>query len=81
MGKALWSICLFLCLELPCLLTQLARFRLSAVELEQDVEGDEEKAGMFSQDWSCLDGLGGELSRFHRGLNLSLFLMSVFVGS
>ena len=42
---------------------------------EQGVEGAEEKAGMFSQDWYCLDGLVGVFSGFDRGLNLSLFLM------
>lgn len=48
---------------------------------EQGIEGAEEKAGMFSQDWYCLDGLVGVLSGFDRGLNLRLFLMNVFVGS
>lgn len=73
MGEALQSIFLFLCLELLCLLTQLAPFRLSAVEREHGIEGAEKNAGIFSHDWYCLNGLIGVLSGFDTGLNLSLF--------
>ena len=61
--------------------------------LGQGIEGTEEKAGMFSRCWYCLDGLVEQLSVFDRGFKfepfsyecfcvfVNVFLMSVFLTS